>query len=141
MHNGLNIIAEAFENRIFESKYCLDIDVDINPTPDSNTYKSHGLTDKELQMFRKIVGYEKPLKLRQALTEATDEEYNDFLKDFNIKLTVLKDQINTNTGFSRTILENLVNAVVDILDSVRWRDNIPDLEIEQSAAQRRNQPG
>ena len=141
MHNGLNIIAEAFENRIFESKYCLDIDVDINPTPDSNTYKSHGLTDKELQMFRRIVGYENPLKLRQALTEATDEEYNDFLKDFNIKLTVLRDQINTNTGFSRTILENLVNAVVDILDSVRWRDNIPDLEIEQSAAQRRNQPG
>ena len=140
LHNGLNIIVEAFENQIFESKYRLDIDVDIDPTPDSYTYKSHGLTDKELQMFRKLFGYKKPLKSRKALTEATDEEYNEFLKDFNIKLTVLKDQINTNTGVSRTRLENLVNAVEDILDSVRWHDNIPVIEIEESAAQRRNQP-
>ena len=35
------------------------------------------------------------------------------LDHFNIKLTVLKDQINTNTGVSRTRLENLVNAVED----------------------------
>ena len=65
---------------------------------------------------------------------------NYLLKDFNIKLTVLKNQINTNISTSRTRLENLVNAVEDILDSARWRDNIPDLESEESVAQRRNQP-
>ena len=65
---------------------------------------------------------------------------NYLLKDFNIKLTVLKNQINANISTSRTRLENLVNAVEDILDSARWRDNIPDLESEESVAQRRNQP-
>ena len=65
---------------------------------------------------------------------------NYLLKDFNIKLTVLKNQINTNISTSRTRLENLVNAVEDILDSARWRDNIPDLESEESVPQRRNQP-
>ena len=49
-------------------------------------------------------------------------------KDFSIKLTVLKDQININTRVSRTRLENLVNAVEDIVESLTWRDNIPDLE-------------
>ena len=49
-------------------------------------------------------------------------------KDFSIKLTVLKDQININTRVSPTRLENLVNAVEDIIDSLTWRDNIPDLE-------------
>ena len=51
----------------------------------------------------------------------------------------MKDQINTIWWFTK--LENLVNAIEDILDSVRWRDNIPDLESEESAAQRKNQPG
>ena len=49
-------------------------------------------------------------------------------KDFSIKLTVLKHQININTRVSRTRLENLVNAVEDIVESLTWRDNIPDLE-------------
>ena len=53
----------------------------------------------------------------------------------------MKNQINTNTGVPRTRLENLANFVEDILDSVRWRSNIPDLESEESAAQKRNQPG
>ena len=52
MHNRMNIIMDAFENRIFESKYHPEIDVDIDPTPDSNTYESLGLTKTELQMFR-----------------------------------------------------------------------------------------
>ena len=78
--------------------------------------------------------------MRQALIAATNEKYSDFLKDFHIKLTVLKDQINTNIGDSRIQLENLVNPVEDILDSVRRHDHIPDLESEESAA-RRNQIG
>ena len=92
-------------------------------------------------MFRKLFNQKNPKELTQTLAETTDEKCNELLKDLNIKLTVLKDQINTNTGVSCTRLENLVNAVEDILDSVRWRDNIPDLEIGKFAAQRRNQPG
>ena len=146
LYNGLNIIVDAFENWIFESKYCPEIDIDIDTTPDSNTYGSHGLTKKELQMFKKRFSYKNPEELRQTLIETTDEKYNEFLKALNIKLTVLKKQINTKTGISCTRLENLVNVVEDILDSVRWHDNIPDLEIpdlesEESAAQGRNQPG
>ena len=78
--------------------------------------------------------------MRQALIAATDEKDSDFLKDFHIKLTVLKDQINTNIGDSRIQLENLVNAVEDILDSVRWCGDILNLESEESTA-KRNQPG
>ena len=92
-------------------------------------------------MFRKLFNQKNPKELRQTLVETTDEKCNELLKDLNIKLTVLKDQINTDTGVSCTRLENLVNAVEDILDSVRWRDNIPDLESGKFAAQRRNQPG
>ena len=53
----------------------------------------------------------------------------------------MKNQINTKTSISHTRLENLVNVVKDILESVRWQSDIPDLESEESAAQRRNQPG
>ena len=53
----------------------------------------------------------------------------------------MKNQINTKIGVEHKTLENFVNAAKDILDSVRWRDNIPDLESEESAAERRNQPG
>ena len=45
---GLDIVMNAFENRIFESKYRPGIDVDIDSESDSNTYESHSLTDKEL---------------------------------------------------------------------------------------------
>ena len=59
----------------------------------------------------------------------------------NIKLAALKNQINTKTSILCKRLENLVNAVEDILDSVRWHDKILDLESKESAAQRRNKPG
>ena len=54
--------------------------------------------------------------------ETTDEKYNELLKNVNIKLAVLKDQINTNSGVWCVRLENLVNAIEDILGSIRWRD-------------------
>ena len=38
----------AFENRIFESKYRPGIDVHIDSESDSNTSESHSLTNKEL---------------------------------------------------------------------------------------------
>ena len=114
MYNGLNIIVDVFRNRILESKYRPEIEVDFDPAPDSDTYESHSLTEKELQMFKKHFGGQNPEKFRQTLIEATDEKYNDLLKDLNIELTVLKDQTNTNTSVSRTRLENLVSAVEDI---------------------------
>ena len=132
---------DSLENRIFESKYCPEIDVDIDPTPDSSTYESHGLTRKELQMFRKCISYKNPEELRQALIKATDEKYNELLKNFNITPTVLQNQINTKAGVSRTRLEKLVNDDEDIWDSVRWWGDITGLESEESATQRTNQPG
>ena len=148
-YNGLNIIVDAFDRDLFRSinHPFIDADYDSNndQEPDllaasgSNIYESYGLTDKELQMFKKLFGCKNPEELRQALIEATDEKYNDVLKELNIKLTVLRDQTKIKTGVSRTRLENLVNVVEDILDGVRWGDNIPDLESEKSAAQRRNE--
>ena len=137
----MNIIVDVFENRIFESKYRSKIDVDINPTPDSNTYESLGLAKTELQMFRKFFSQKNPEDLRLALIETTDEKYNELWKGLNITLTFLKNQINNKTDTSHTRLENLVNAVEDILDSVRWCGDILNLESEESTAQRRNQPG
>ena len=99
------------------------------------------MTDEELQIFRNIYNNKNPKELRQALIETPDEKYNELLKDLNITLTVLKNQINTKTSISCARLENLVNALEDILDSVRWRGDIPDLESEEPTAQRRNQPG
>ena len=77
---------------------------------------------KELQMFRKLFSNKNSEELRHALMETTDEKYNELLKNVNIKLAVLKDQINTNSGVWRVRLENLVNAIEDILGSIRWRD-------------------
>ena len=54
LYHELNIIVDAFENRIFESKYRPEIDVDIDLPPDSNTYESYGLTSKELRMFKNL---------------------------------------------------------------------------------------
>ena len=48
-------------------------------------------------------------------------------------------QFETQIGVSRTRLENLTTVVRDILDSVRWRDNIPDLENKESPSQRRTE--
>ena len=102
LYNGLKIIADAFENRIFESEYRSETDVNIDLTPDSNTFESHGLTEKELKMFKKLFGYKNPMELRQTLIETFNDKYNELLRDLNIKLAVLKDQINTNTGVLRT---------------------------------------
>ena len=140
---------DAFESDVFRSINHPLIDADYNSNndqksnlltaSDSNIYESYGLTGKELQMFKKLFGYKNPGELREALIGATDEKYNELLKELNIKLTVLRDQIKIVTGFSCARRENLVNVVEDILDGARWQNNIPDLESEESAAQRRNE--
>ena len=49
-------------------------------------------------MFRKLFSNKNSEELGHALMETTDEKYNELLKNVNIKLAVLKDQINTNSG-------------------------------------------
>ena len=68
----------------------------------------------------------------------TEERYNEFFNELNIS-TVLKDQIRTKIGVSRTRLENLANVVKGILGRVKLYDNLPELESEECAEQRRNQ--
>ena len=87
-----------------------------------------------------------PNNLRYALMDGDKEKYDELLNDLKIKQTVLKNQINTKIGVECTRLENLVNAVKDIFHSVILCGDIldleiPDLKLEESAAQRRNQPG
>ena len=98
--------------------------------------ESHGLTGKELQMFKKLFSYKNPGKLEEALIRVdVEEKYNELLNDLNIKQTVLTDQIKTKIYVSRTRLENLANVVKNILDNVGLNNNMPDLESEESAAQ------
>ena len=97
-------------------------------------------------MFKKIFKYDNPSELRDALMDADEKEYYEHKNDIKIKQNVLNEQIQTKIFVKRTRLENLVNAVKNMLDSVtRRRGNdlidaeMPDLEREESAAQRRNQ--
>ena len=103
---------------------------------DPNIYESHNLTDKELQMFRRFFGYGNPEELKYALIGANSKkECNEILNDHNIKQTVLRDQIKTKIGVSRTRLENLVKVAEDILDRTKLYNNMPELENEESAKQ------
>ena len=139
MYNRLNINVGAFENRIFRDKYRPEIDVHNDPTPDWNIYEPYHLTDRELQMFKKRFSYKNPEELSQALIKANNEEYNDILKDLNIKQTVLRNQTENKVGIQLRRLKAWTKVVEDTLDSVKWHDNKPGLEREESAAQRRNE--
>ena len=75
------------------------------------------------------------------------KKYYNLKNDHKIKQNVLNKQIKTKIGVERTRLENLANAIENVLDDVIGRDDgliyveMPDLESEESAAQRRNQQG
>ena len=72
-------------------------------------------------MFKKLFKYDDPNKLRDALMDADGKEYDKFLNDLKIKVNILNKQIETKIGAKRTRLENLVNAVKNVLDYVtRW---------------------
>ena len=97
-------------------------------------------------MFKKVFKYDDPNELRDALMDADEKEYDKFLNDLKIKQNVLNKQIETKIGVERTKLENLVNAIKNFSDYVaRQRSNdligveMPDLESEESAEQKRNQ--
>ena len=70
LHDGLNIVVDAFKRRVFEYGSRPDIDVDYA----SDTY---GLTDKELSMFKKLFEYYDPYELRDALVDANNERYKE----------------------------------------------------------------
>ena len=53
LYNGLNIIIEAFEKQILESKY-RPVEDKKSRSFASYDYESHNLTDKVIQMFRKF---------------------------------------------------------------------------------------
>ena len=137
---GEKKIIEGFKNGIF-----FDSDgqrPNSSATFDSSIDESYGLTDKEFQIFKKLFSYKNPEELEEALIRAgTEEKYNELLNDLNIKQTVLRDQIKTKTGVSRTRLKNLVNVVKNTLDNVGLYYNMPELESEISAEQGRNQRG
>ena len=97
-------------------------------------------------MFKKTFKYDNPNKLWKALMDADKKEYNELLHNLKNKQTVLEEQIDIKIGTERRRFESLADTIEDILDSVREdRDlsvsKIPDLESEESAAQRRNQSG
>ena len=96
------------------------------------------MTNKELQLFRIFCSYKNPEELVEALIRVDiKEKYNELLNYLNIKQTILRDQIKTETSVSRTRLENLVNVVKNILDKGELYDNMPELESKISAEQRR----
>ena len=103
MYNGLNIILDAFEKRIFEydgrPKIDGDYDLDIY---DSDTYN---LTDKELRMFKKCFKYDNPSVLRDALIDADEKKYYELKNDIKITQNVINDQIETKAGVKRTRLK------------------------------------
>ena len=56
-------------------------------------------------MFKKRFSYKNPEELSQALIKANNEEYNDILKDLNIKQTVLRNQTENKVGIQRRRLK------------------------------------
>ena len=138
-YKGREIIIEGFKNWILlliKEDFHNDSQRPDSPaTSDSGIDESHDLTDKELQMFKKLFSYKNPEELEEALIGADTE----LLNDLNIKQNVLCDQIKTNIGVSRTGLENLANVVKNILDNVGLYNNMPDLASEGSTAQGKKQ--
>ena len=137
---------EGFKNRIFlliKENFQSDSQRPYSPAiPDWSIDESYGLTNKELQLFRIFFSYKNPEELVEALIRVDiEEKYNELLNYLNIKQTILRDQIKTETSVSRTRLENLVNVVKNILDKGELYDNMPELESKISAEQRRNQRG
>ena len=85
---------DTFERRAFEYGGRSEID-----WPGSNTYD---LTDRELQMSKKLFKYNNPNELRYALIDADKEIYDELLNDLKMKNIFLNDQIKTKIGVERT---------------------------------------
>ena len=81
----------------------------------------YGLTDNNLQMFKKLFNYANPSELWNDLMYTDEEKYVELLNDLKIKQKVLNKQIDIKTGTESERLVNLVNTVEDILDNVRGK--------------------
>ena len=96
LYNGMNVIMDAFQKRVFVTPQRPDVEVSSESSTDDedgsifaslrevtprsvisdfniNDFNTHGLTDKELQIFRKRFGYENTEELEQALMKADTE--------------------------------------------------------------------
>ena len=112
-YKGREKIIEGFKNGIFplikEDFHSNSQRPDLSATSNPSIDKSHGLADKELRMFlqlQTLFSYKNPEELEQALMRAdTEGKYYEFLNDLNIRQIVLRDQIRTITGVSRTKLQ------------------------------------
>ena len=102
---------------------------------------------KNCECLKNVFKYDNPNELRDALIDADEKKYYELKNDIKITQNVLKEQTETKAGVKRTRLKNLVNAVENVLNDVTGRDNglndieMPDLESEEYAEQRRNQGG
>ena len=132
MYDGVKIIIDAFEREVFGYECCSRIDVNY----DLETY---GLTDKELQMFRKLFSYANPNEFWNTLIDADEEKYGELLNDLKIKQKVLNEQVDTKTGIKRRKLLKLVETIKDTLNSVEENPKIPDLGSEESAKKKEGQ--
>ena len=63
MYNGLNLIVDAFERLVFDYRGRPEIDVDYG-------LDTYDLTDRELQMLKKLFKYDNSDELRDALMDA-----------------------------------------------------------------------
>ena len=70
LYDGVDVIVDAFERRVFEYGDRLEVDVNY----DSGAY---GLTIKELQMFKKLFKCHNPNELWNALMVADKEKYDE----------------------------------------------------------------
>ena len=131
--DGVKIIIDAFERGVIKYGDLLWIDINY----DSETY---GLTNKEMQMFRKRYSYGKPNKLWNVLMDADEEKYTMLLNDLQIKQKVLDEQSDTKTGIERERLVNVVNTVEGFWGSVKGYKSMhdsktADLTSEESATE------
>ena len=134
LYNGLNIIVDAFEKGIFEQEGRARIDVYYD-------LDAYDLIDKELQMFKKILKYDSPNELRNALIDVDEKKYYELKNDIKITQNVLKEETGNEISAKSTRLKKLVNVIKDILNSEIKSTSMPHLEKEESAAQRRNKQG
>ena len=125
---------DAFEKGIFEQEGRARIDVYYD-------LDAYDLIDKELQMFKKILKYDSPNELRNALIDADEKKYYELKNDIKITQNVLKEETGNEISAKSTRLKKLVNVIKDILNSEIKSTSMPHLEKEESAAQRRNKQG
>ena len=86
---------DAFEKGIFEQEGRARIDVyyDLN---------AYDLIDKELQMFKKILKYDSPNELRNALIDADEKKYYELKNDIKITQNVLKEETGNEISAKST---------------------------------------